>query len=420
MEFRRNARAMAVIALSLVLLVASAAAQTRDDRWRQDLQYIATQLPAVHANFYFHVSPSDFQQAVSALDAAIPSLPDSTIIARLAALVALAGDTHTSLGLTQPSAGYHQYPLALTLFDDGLYVTKAQGDYRQVLGTRVLRIGNKSAEEAFQAVVPLISHENDAWPKYMAPILLGYAEVLYAVGLADSAAGARFQFQRSTGETITLDVPQAQSGVAWLSLPDPNTGFVAHYRRNTSKYYWYESLQSLRTFYFAYNMAADMASEPFSTFAARMMDAMTTGAYDRLVIDFRNNPGGNTQIFYPLLQTWTNPEVRAQIPPRIYVLIGRNTASTAIIHAIQLRDQLGALLVGEPTGGKPNSYGNTLDLYTPNSRLRIIYSTRFYNLQAANTDSLMLAMPVGMRSADFFARHDPCLAALLASEGGTQ
>lgn len=411
---------MAVIAAALVLLVTCAAAQTRDERWRQDLQYVATELPAAHANFYFHVSPYVFQDAVRALDAGIPSLPDSTIIARLAALVALAGDTHTSLGLTQSAAGYHQLPLTLTLFEDGLYVTKAQVDYRQVLGTRVLKIGGKAAEEAFQTVVPLISHENAAWPRYMAPILLGYAEVLYAVGLADSAASARFEFQRSTGETITLDVPQAQSGVAWLSLPDPEAGFTALYRRNLSKYYWYESLDSLRTFYFAYNTAADMASEPFSTFAARMMAAMTTGSYDRLVIDFRNNPGGNTQIFYPLLQTWTDPEVRARIPPRIYVLIGRNTASTAIVHAIQLRDQLGAVLVGEPTGGKPNSYGNTLDLYTPNSRLRIIYSTRFYNLQAANTESLLPSMAVGMRSADFFARHDPCLAALLASEGGAQ
>src|SRR5262249_15833708 len=72
-------------------------------------------------------------------------------------------------------------------------------------------------------------------------------------------------------------------------------------------------------------------------------------------------------------------------------------------------------LIGEPSGGRPASYGEVKALVLPNSGLGISYSTRFFSAQfVPDLPSLNPDVAVPFRSADFFARHDPVLAAILA------
>jgi hypothetical protein len=72
----------------------------RDNRWRQDLGYLATELPQRHVNLFFQMPRTTFEAAVQDLDRAIPSLTDAQVMVGLARIVALAGDGHTNLWLT--------------------------------------------------------------------------------------------------------------------------------------------------------------------------------------------------------------------------------------------------------------------------------------------------------------------------------
>src|SRR5579872_1901791 len=128
-------------AFVLCLLAAPLLSQSRDDRWRQDLQYLASNLQTTHPNLFFQVKQQDFNQAVAQLDASIPSKADHEIMVEMARIVALAGDGHTSLWLTQNPAGFRTYPLKLYWFDDGLYVTQAASNLASALGTRLVAIG---------------------------------------------------------------------------------------------------------------------------------------------------------------------------------------------------------------------------------------------------------------------------------------
>ena len=42
--------------------------------WRQDLKYLAREMPRRHKSFYDHISPAEFEKAVSIVDRKIPSL----------------------------------------------------------------------------------------------------------------------------------------------------------------------------------------------------------------------------------------------------------------------------------------------------------------------------------------------------------
>jgi hypothetical protein len=73
-------------------------------------------------------------------------------------------------------------------------------------------------------------------------------------------------------------------------------------------------------------------------------------------------------------------------------------------------------IVGEPTGGKPAEYGEVKSFTLPGSQVVGQYSTKYF----PNPDfipglpSFMPDIPVSLRSTDYFARHDPAMAAILA------
>jgi hypothetical protein len=100
-----------LLALLVVLAPAVRADQARDDRWRADLDFLASELPKRHVNLFFLMSRQQFDQAVNDLRQAIPNLSDTEVITGMARIVAMAGDAHTRLSL--PSAYFRSLPLRL-------------------------------------------------------------------------------------------------------------------------------------------------------------------------------------------------------------------------------------------------------------------------------------------------------------------
>jgi hypothetical protein len=96
------------------------------------------------------------------------------------------------------------------------------------------------------------------------------------------------------------------------------------------------------------------------------------------------------------------------------VLIGPRTASSALLNAIQLRRSTAAILVGQPTGHKPNAYGEIKTFELPNCGLPVSYSTKLFQTVEGDPPALMPDIHVAVSSVDYFAGHDPVLEAVLA------
>lgn len=71
------------------------------------------------------------------------------------------------------------------------------------------------------------------------------------------------------------------------------------------------------------------------------------------------------------------------------MITGRRTFSAAMVNAIDLRNLLGATLVGEPPGEKPNSYQENDEMVLPRSKIVISYSTRYYTFLEPDADAVM-------------------------------
>jgi C-terminal processing protease CtpA/Prc len=96
------------------------------------------------------------------------------------------------------------------------------------------------------------------------------------------------------------------------------------------------------------------------------------------------------------------------------LFIGRATFSSAQLNAMELRRNLHATLMGEPTGEKLNSYGEVRIIKLPNSGLNVQYCTNYFRMiKDSDASALEPDVRVGMTLKDVLAGHDPVLEAAL-------
>jgi hypothetical protein len=79
-----------------------------------------------------------------------------------------------------------------------------------------------------------------------------------------------------------------------------------------------------------------------------------------------------------------------------------------------LKHELQAVLVGEPSAQRPNSYGDVRTFQLPNSKLVVRYCTKYFRLDPhGDPDALLPDIPVDLTAQDYFAGRDPVLERVL-------
>lgn len=432
MQFRRLCFVTVLFAVSLAAQRFSTAAR------QQDLNYVANQVPKLHANFFFQLDPAVYQQAVTALQAQISTFTDAEFYVQLTALIAMAGDAHTAISLTNAtaiSAGFLQFPLQFRWLDDGVFVTAATAPYAQALGARLVQVGGFPIDQAMQKLGTIIPHANDQWLHYEAQQYLAGQQVLQGLDLLPAAATSALTFQTLAGTQFTLQLGTTLAG-ALQSAVDPSAGPLPDYLQQTGLNYWYTYSATNRMLYFKYNKCADDPSNPFAAFAATVLAALDTQPVDTFVFDFRGNTGGDSSILSPLLNGLLAraPTLLANPQFRVYDVIDKGTFSSGMDDAMEIKSaalQYASefpgidlsqrfIVIGESSGGKPAEYGEVVGFTLPGSGLNGQYSTKYFPNPTGIPDlpSFMPDVPIATRSTDFFARYDPTFAAVLGRMRG--
>jgi hypothetical protein len=352
------------------------------EQWRQDLQYLAKELARRHKNAFHTVSKEQFERAIAELDAAIPSLQDHEILVGLRRIVAMIGDAHTALA---PPADFHRYPLTLYWFGNDLRVLRTIGSYKRALGTRVAGVGELSLSEVVRRVNTLVPHENDQFVRYANVSLMPFAEMLQALKIVPSLQHAKWTFEDDKGERFSLELEAVSQDakVDWLStLKD-----VPLYRQRSTELMWFTMIPDSETIYLNLKVYPDAGT--FRRVSEGLWTQVDSSSPKRLVIDLRQSNGGDFIKFQTHLLKELKRRPAFHKPGSLFVIIGRGTISAAMVNAIELRKEVNAMLVGEPTGSKPNNYSENQELTLPNSHLEVSYSTRYYKLQDQDSQSLM-------------------------------
>lgn len=134
----------------------------------------------------------------------------------------------------------------------------------------------------------------------------------------------------------------------------------------------------------------------------------------RIVVDLRNNRGGDNQTYPPLIDELKRLAHRHK---RIVVLAGRATFSASANFMGDLEAATRYLLVGEDSGGAPNLYGDVQPLDLLESGLRVEVAARWWvkSIRGAGDPRVTFHPDVVVRptAKAWFAGGDPALAASL-------
>jgi hypothetical protein len=383
-----------------------------ENRWVKDLDFLAEELPKRHKNLFFSISPQEFLSRIEELRTDIPDLEDYEIVVRMMSLVASIGDSHTKLG-AEYSGLLSRLPVRAEWFSDGLYIKETISGYEDILGRRILTIEDTSAEDLRDAVSKVIPHENSAQIDRRSPLYMIIPEILVSLGLAESLEIVRLGIE-SLGSIPVSAVPLT-ADLEWITVVDSLTCSPPLYLQHPDSNYWFRFLDDHGTVYAQYRSCSEMKGRPFASFADDLLSFIDSRPVAKFVFDMRDNGGGNSAIAKPLIDA---VKARGAINRKghLFVVIGRETFSSAVLNALEFRRKTDAIFVGAATGGKPSHYGEVKFFNLPESGIIVTYSTKYFAHSDEDTPSLYPDLTVDMAFSDLLSCRDPVLEAILASE----
>lgn len=347
-----------------------------DSLWRADLAALRAGLVARHPKPWHLTSEARFDSALAVTLPRLRGAPLGIAAVELARIMALVGDAHTGLDIF-PTArlGLRALPIRFEVASDGVVVTSAAPAYASLVGTRLLKIGRTSVEEAIGRLVPFLPHENEMAPMARMGISLGIPELLQVAGLIPLADTVSLTFDTSSGvRTVTVaaiapfpgglrGVPTGWTGLpAIVSVPKPGTG--AFWMTATAGGVFYVRIDAI-------------GEDSTATFGRRIASALTAAhAADAraVALDLRFNGGGDNTLLPGAIRAIVQ-DTSYDRRDRLFVLVGRRTASAAANFTELLRTYTQATFVGEATGAPPNHYGDAVDVPLPHSGLRVRVAT---------------------------------------------
>ena len=217
-----------------------------------------------------------------------------------------------------------------------------------------------------------------------------------------------FELEDSNGNEHNIEIEAVNDDNDLNWIVEKNDSSYPLYRQNGDLNYWYKYLEEAKAVYFKYNSCIE--DEDIGTIkdmTDEIFDLIDRGKADKLIIDVRNNSGGSDGYLNELIEGIKARNINN--PDKLFVIIGRETFSSAIIEAARLDEETNATLVGEMTSGKPNHYGAVGNFKLPNSKISIRYSTKHINIFKNQGNSLMPDVLKEVSIDDYINKKDPVL-----------
>jgi hypothetical protein len=385
-----------------------------------ELDELVRLLEQTHPEPYHSVSRSEFRAALDAYAADLPQLNDSEAVVgmmRVWALLSRDGRDGHQFALPVDEHAGPILPIRVYEFADGLHVTAAAAPHETLAGARITAIAGVPVDEVLAAVEPLVPRDGPSTVPAFRPILLLRTDVLAGLGIVgEGPVELDVELADGSGRTVALDPMPLDAYLDWAGafgmsqLPsNPDLAYLVASAPFTARLLD-GGVAHLRYRFIA---APDLAE---------VRGWLEAGEVDRMVLDLRQNPGGDNTTFAPLLALVR--DFAATHPGATAVLTDRITFSAAANLATSVARATDAIFVGEPMGGGLNFWDDVgwVELRSLPVPMRVAVSTRWWEFADTGDPRLTIEpdVLVPVAAADHFAGHDPALEAALAALGASE
>lgn len=398
-----------------------------------DLFFLIHELPKRHERIYHTVDRETYKRAASELLYSISDMDADHAAVTIRTLVAMIGDAHTSYRAGMREAvplnliyldeggsgpnGEGMFVTADTLAGEGTPVSSLVRDGESPVAAELIRIGDlevfstdASDDSVYARISTIVSHENEHHIRQQLNYLLLDPAILYGLDIISDKNSVSMTFLVSEVEQEVSFTPVPTSRIReldWMVYYDDVTGFSGHDRTVLPTYLEYANEHYAAAYedgilHIMYNSCSEDPELKFSTFVQDLK------AYDpeQVVIDLRHNGGGNSRLIRPLYDylDGLSDEVA------LYTVISPATFSSGLMNAIELDQRYDRMqLIGRPTGGKPNHYGEVCHIQLPSGAYLYWSSNYFVNDPGNDALTLDPEQLIEISAETFFAREDPVL-----------
>lgn len=358
---------------------------------QEDLDFLLATLEEVHPNIYSHNDPSVFEAKREEIRRRIPTLSDFDFAIELQSLVALVGDSHTTMSIGRVVDDVTMLPISISLFEGEWRLATLPAEHQDLLGMRITAINGHSMGQILDTLRPFFSYDNEVKLQRqfrqnvaLVPLLQHYgilgANVETVAITAQDDAGRETVFQVAP---VTVEQSKA------LSLASIGQQRESAPATDIDKSVIYKAAAlDARTAYIQYNACREDPDLPMAAFVEQVQKLLDAGQYEKVLLDLRNNGGGSDGVLVPLLEMLA--ERAQQTGLKLYALVGETTFSSAVINGVMAK-QVGFTVVGEPTSGSVDHFGAVNTFTLPHLNATVGYSTKYIDLG----DYFQVAEPYG-------------------------
>ena len=361
--------------------------EDRDQKWINDITYLETVLPKKHKNLYFKQTEDYFIQSLEDLKGKVSQYTDEELNFKLSIIVASMGDTHTRLNIGLDK----QYPLNLYWYDEGIYIVDTGEDYKDLLYSKIISLNEKPIEEVAEAFKPFFAGANEQWFKNQVMYYIPSPALLKYFGIIEEDK-ISLKLETLEGKVKEVEMlPITSEEVQFIQ--DESVYNIPFYKQHPYENYWQEYLPEDKLLYVSFRSSMEMLDKPFAIFTEEVFKTLKEEKVEKLVIDLRENQGGNP-IFTPFLKKLKKSPLNNK--NQLFVVMGRKTYSQGLNTVLLLKRDTEATVIGEKSGGQPNHYGQTKMFRLPNSQIGVSYSTRYIKTIKEDKDYLEPDIPIGV------------------------
>lgn len=380
--------------------------------WVKDIDVYHDMLEKNHVDLYHNIKKDEFKLKLDAIKINVPNLTDFQVKVALMRLTREVGggkgDGHTSIPLW--NSKLHRFPIEVINFAGELRVVKAYEEHIDLLGGQIVAINETPIEEIIaeiSAIVPFTENKYSNLTRTSSYLLI--SEVLHSLGFTDKVNQAIFALKYDDGTVRNIELNSVADNTInptkyrEIKINAPVKSDLDHTKLDGL---WFSFLPDKKAVYIKYT--AYPSFEEMDAFARNLIKTVSTTDTRNLIIDLRDNYGGDlfTGLF---LASYLNTIDQMDWKNGVFVLTNRKTFSAAAVNSSQFRQLLNAKIIGEPTGGNPNGPQDMGSFTLPDSGLLVTYSKRIFRMQDINTNGVQPDIPVDIRWEDYKAGFDRVL-----------
>ena len=365
----------------LVLLVLATPICAENNKWQAELDKVYQLVQHNSGHIFQNYDHNKWVEDYSALLNKSSTLSKNQIRVELMMLIAKLQDGHSGIWIRDmviPNDNTKWFPIRMYYFEEGLYVIAAGASYSEYIGGKVEKIGNFSESEASKRLFEISNGENKYGDMFKVPFLMIYPPILVGLGLIDDQDKLPLTIRLSNGTTKQIQVVAHTYteglGGFFDQFESPSLNSVrldekldikwASTKWDVEPPYSLDFLEEKRIVYFKLNVLRDPPNYSLTDMYSQLWDIVENKKVDKLILDLRNNGGGNLNNAWPFIFK-LNKFSRLNKENKLIILMGRKTFSAATAFMSMLETHTNATFIGEPSGGRPNQTEGTNEFPPP-------------------------------------------------------